>query len=214
MGEGVGKRIGVFGGSFDPIHYGHLLMAEQCREFAELDSVVFIPAAQSPLKRDAPIAQSRQRMEMLRLATSGHDAFGLDTCELDRSGPSFTILTLQELSEKSPADELFLIVGSDSIKDFGRWREPEKILDLALPLIVTRPGQPVDIDVLRQYASPARWTKIAQGQVRAPLVEISSSDMRRRIADGRSIRYMTPRAVEAYIYAQGVYQSGQPASKS
>jgi nicotinate-nucleotide adenylyltransferase len=214
MGEGVGKRIGVFGGSFDPIHYGHLLMAEQCREFAELDTVVFIPAAQSPLKPSAPIAQPRQRMEMLRLATSGHDAFALDTCELDRTGPSYTILTLQTWAEKSPDDELFLILGSDAVKDFGQWRAPEKILELALPLIVSRPGPRVDIELLRKYASPKRWTKISQGQVRAPLVEISSSDMRRRIAEGRSIRYMTPRAVEAYIYAQGIYRPIQSTPKS
>ncbi len=201
----MAKRIGVFGGSFDPIHYGHLLVAEQCREQAQLESVVFVPAHQSPLKSHAPLAEPRHRMEMLKLATSGHKSFTVDSIELDRQGPSFTVDTLRTLQAHFPKDQLHLIVGSDALKDFAKWREPAEILHLALPLMVARPGEAASLERVRPFVSSARWVDVQRGRIESPLCEISSSDMRRRIQDGRSIRYMTPRAVEMYIHSNRLY---------
>lgn len=203
----MGKNIGIFGGSFDPIHYGHLLMAEQCREQARLDALLFIPANQSPLKTHSPRAEPRHRLEMLRLAISGHDAFAVDNLELERPGPSYTIDTLRAVQSRNPGDQLFLIVGSDALLDFGRWREPADILKLALPLVVARPGEAASLNLLRPLVSTDRWPKVQKGIVESPRSEISSSDMRRRIQSGRSIRYMTPRAVEMYIQAHRLYRS-------
>lgn len=202
----MSKKIGVFGGSFDPIHYGHLLMAEQCREQARLDVVVFIPANQSPLKSHAPLADPRHRLEMLKLATSGNDAFVIDELELERQGPSFTVDTLRELASRTPENELYLIVGSDALKDFAQWREPGEILKLARPLVVARPGEAVSLEGLRPFVSTSRWPQIEPGRIESPLSEISSSEMRRRVRDGRSIRYMTPRAVEMYIHTNRLYR--------
>ena len=202
----MGKKIGVFGGSFDPIHYGHLLMAEQCREQAQLDVVIFVPAHQSPLKSHAPLAEPRQRLEMLKLATSGHESFAVDTRELDRQGASFTVDTLRELSAQFKDDRLFLIVGSDALVDFAKWREPAEILKLALPLVVSRPGEVASLESVRPFVSSARWLEAQGGRIESPLSNLSSSDMRRRIHDDRSIRYMTPRAVEMYIRTSGLYR--------
>ncbi len=202
----MSKKIGIVGGSFDPVHYGHLILAEQCREQAQLDVVVFIPANQSPLKLHGPIASARHRIEMLKLATSGHPSFSVDTIELDRPGPSFTIDTLRELHNRSPQDQLCFVVGSDALKDFEKWREPAEILRLAAPLLVARPGEVATLDVVRQFVSPARWQEIKHGRIESPLLEISSSDIRHRRGTNRSIRYMTPRAVEVYIETHDLYK--------
>ena len=203
----MAKRIGVFGGSFDPIHYGHLMMAEQCREQAQLESVIFVPAQQSPLKSHAPVAESRHRLEMLKLATSGHESFRVDSIELDRPGPSFTVDTLRTLIAQFSQAQLYFILGSDALKEFARWREPAEILSLALPLVVARPGEVAPLESVLPFISPERWIDAKRGLIESPLCEVSSSDMRRRIRDGRSIRYMTPRAVEMYIHTNGLYRS-------
>jgi nicotinate-nucleotide adenylyltransferase len=124
-------RIGVFGGSFDPVHFGHLIAAECCREQAGLDRVLFMPAAVPPHKQDRQLSPAADRVEMLRLAVGGHDAFAVSTLEIDRGGVSFTVDTLALLHETHPADELFLLLGPDAIVEFPTWREPARILDLA-----------------------------------------------------------------------------------
>ncbi len=204
----MSKKIGIFGGSFDPVHYGHLIVAEQCREQAQLDSVVFIPANQSPLKSHGPIASARHRLEMLKLATTGNFSFFVDTIELDRPGLSFTIDTLRELHNRGTQDLFYFVVGSDALKDFAKWREPAEILRLAAPLLVARPGEVAALEVVRPFVSPARWHEIQHGRIESPLLEVSSSDIRRRVGSNRSIRYMTPRAVEVYIETNGLYKDG------
>lgn len=199
------ERIGIFGGTFDPVHYGHLLMAEQCREQLQLSQVWLVPAHQSPLKSDGPRATPRQRLEMLRLAVAGHADFHVDDQELERPAPSFTVETLAQIATARPQAELFYILGSDSLAAFERWREPARIIELAVPVVVGRPGTTLDLGLLQRLASPARWAQIKEAKVRTPLIEISSSDLRARLAAGRSIRYMTPRAVEMYIHTQGLY---------
>ena len=200
-------RLGIFGGSFDPVHYGHLLLAECCREQCRLDRVRLVPAAISPLKQDAHPATAQQRVEMLRLAIGGHQALEVDTREIDRGGVSYTVDTLRELAGEDPPRELFLLLGSDSLADFPRWREAAEICRLAVPIIVRRAGAgEVTLDALAGLVSPQRLEMIGRHQVQMPLVDLSSTDLRRRVAAGQSIRYRTPRAVEKYIQSQGLYR--------
>lgn len=199
-------RVGIFGGSFNPIHQGHLLLAECCRESAQLDQVLFLPAAVSPLKQDRPLAAAKQRIEMIELAIGGHQPFELSTLEIDRGGISYTVDTLRTLTAQRPADEWFFLLGADSIRDLPRWREPAEICRLATLLVVRRGGlPPVDYDVLSPFVSVERRDYFRSLEVEMPLMEISSTDLRQRIAAGRSVRYRMPRAVEEYIRQQRLY---------
>ena len=199
-------RVGVFGGTFDPVHLGHLILAECCREEARLDQVLFVPASVPPHKRDQSLAPFAQRVAMLALAIAGHPAFGIDELEKDRAGPCFTVDTLQQLKDARPGDELCFLLGSDSLRDFPTWRQPARIVELAELLVVARTGSPIRAaSELQQQLRLGSDVPIRIRAITAPAVEIASSDLRRRIADGRSIRYQVPRAVEAYIADKGLY---------
>jgi nicotinate-nucleotide adenylyltransferase len=199
-------RLGIFGGSFDPIHYGHLLIAEICREQCTLEEVWFVPAAVPPHKQGQNLASPSQRVEMLRLAISGHSNFRVATIELDRGGVSYTLETLQEIRQQQPDAELFLLMGADSLKDLPTWREPRQICELAVPIIVRRFGSPEPrYDLLANVVDAERLREFEEFQVEMPVVDFSSRDIRRRVSQKRSIRYQTPRAVEKYIETQGLY---------
>ncbi|MEL7500628.1 MAG: nicotinate-nucleotide adenylyltransferase [Planctomycetota bacterium] len=201
-------RIGIFGGSFDPIHQGHLIIAEQCREKADLDQVWFVPCAMNPHKRDGAQGTDRQRKEMIELALAGHEPFRISTVELDRGGVSYTVDTLTTFSQTYPDDDLFLLMGDDSLESFERWKEPETICQLATPLIVNRPGSgEVDLSVLEPFIQGADFDQLKTSQVECPRIEISSTEIRRRIAAGESVRFMLPRSVERYIQTQRLYQT-------
>lgn len=203
-------RIGVFGGTFDPIHYGHLLLAEQCREQGRLDQVLFIPAARPPHKREQPLTPFAQRVEMLSLAIAGHPAFRIDDLEKDRPGPSFTVETLEELRQNHPGDDLFLLIGSDSLQDFPTWYQPARIIELAHLLVVSREDNfVVPLDDLRQALQLATDAPLRVHLVHMPLIGIASRDLRRRVTAGRSLRYFVPRAVEAYIVEKKLYKVSQ-----
>jgi nicotinate-nucleotide adenylyltransferase len=191
-------RVGVFGGSFDPVHFAHLILAEQCREQAALDRVLFVLAPRPPHKLDKAITAYRHRREMLELAIAGYPVFQISDLERDRTGPSYTVDTLHELQNQQPADEFFLIIGSDSLRDLPSWREPAEIAKLATLLVVDRPDAPAPAELPIYF----RMQRIA-----SPLMEISSTDIRQRVQAGRSIRYLTPRAVECYIEAHGLYRT-------
>jgi nicotinate-nucleotide adenylyltransferase len=203
-------RLGLFGGTFDPVHYGHLLLAECCREQLALDQVWFMPAAVPPHKRAAALTDGMKRVDMLRLATGGQSAFVVSTMELDRGGISYTVDTLEALHAQMPQSEMFLLIGSDSLADLPSWREPERICELATPVVVRRAGgSPSDFAALATLVSADRLDAIRAKAVEMPLVEFSASDIRRRVAAGASIRYRTPRAVEQYIAAEGLYRGRQ-----
>jgi nicotinate-nucleotide adenylyltransferase len=203
-------RIGVYGGSFDPVHVGHLIVAECCREQAGLDRVLFVPAAVSPHKRERVPQSSEHRLEMLQLATGGHDAFAVSTVETSRGGVSYTIDTLSVLAEEHRNDHLALILGPDALADLPNWREPHRILELADLIAVERRG--LD-EIERLVQEPALATllggsgaaRTVAGRVRVPAIGIRSSDLRAALAAGTSIRFRTPRAVERYIAAHGLY---------
>jgi nicotinate-nucleotide adenylyltransferase len=203
-------RIGIFGGTFDPVHLGHLILAEQCREQARLDQVWFVPSPRPPHKDDTSLTPYHQRVEMLTLAIAGHPAFRVDEIEKDRPGPSFTADTLDELHRRHPGDELFLLLGVDALEDLPMWHQPQRILRAATLVIVGRPGHPVrTADELRALLGMPGDVSVRIEVVTSPLIEVSSTDLRRRAAAGRSLRYLVPRAVEVYIQEKHLYRQGQ-----
>lgn len=201
-------RLGIFGGSFDPVHYGHLLLAECCREQCRLDEVWFMSAAAPPHKQGRELAPAKARLEMLELATSGNEAFRVSSLEVDRGGVSFTVETLRAIAAEHPQADLYLLMGADSLRDLPTWREPAEILARAIPVVVRRGGSAEpDFAPLAELTSSARLGEIVSSQVTMPLMEQSSTDLRERASEGRSLRYRTPRAVEKYIETQGLYRS-------
>jgi len=198
-------RLGIFGGTFDPVHYGHLLVAEQSLEQCRLDQIWFIPAGIPPHKLERTIASGKARAEMLELAIAGHNRFRVDRRELDRAEPCFTVDTLAALSAEDATRELFFLMGADSLQDFPTWRDPQRILQLAHLAVVNRGGAPLPNleplrDILGDRASRVHFVTI-------PGNDLSSSDIRRRAGQGQSIRFMTPRAVECYIETHALYRS-------
>jgi nicotinate-nucleotide adenylyltransferase len=199
-------RLGVFGGSFDPVHYGHLLLAECCREECQLDCVWFLPAAVPPHKQRRKLTGARQRVEMLELALAGHDRLAVSTLEIDRGGVSYTVDTLEAIHEREPGAQLFLPMGADSLRDFPKWHRPDRICQLAMPIVVQRADSPeVDTRVLAGVLAPEKLAEMRRFQIEMPRMDLSSTDIRQRIAAGRSIRYRTPRSVEKYIQTHGLY---------
>jgi nicotinate-nucleotide adenylyltransferase len=200
-------RIGVFGGTFDPVHLGHLILAEQCREQGRLDQVWFVPAPRPPHKADQPLTRFEQRVEMLALAIAGNPAFRTDEIEKERNGPSYTVDTLAEFQKRHPGDEFFLLVGSDTLTDLPHWHDPVGVLRRAGLAVMIRPGHPVlSADELRALVRLPADVPLRLEVVETPLIDISSRDLRRRVVLGRSLRYLMPRAVEAYIQEKQIYR--------
>ncbi len=200
-------RLGVFGGSFDPVHIGHLVLAEACRDQARLDQVWFLPAAVAPHKQAREAMPARHRLAMLELALAGHAAMIVSALETDRGGVSYTVDTLHEIRSREPAAELFLLMGADSLPELPSWHRAAEICELALPLVIRRPGAPEpDFGVLAELVGGERLDEIRSQQIEAPQIGVSSSDIRQRVSQGRSIRYCVPRAVEKYIEANGLYR--------
>ena len=157
-------RLGILGGTFDPVHYGHLLLAEYAREQCELDQVRFVPAACAPHKTQNTITPAQMRLEMLNLAISGQEAYAVSTLEIDRGGISYTVDTLEEIHRELPGAEVFLIVGADSLSELPTWREPQRICELATPVVVRRYGAPEpDFEILDSYVDSDRLEQMRVG---------------------------------------------------
>jgi nicotinate-nucleotide adenylyltransferase len=201
-------RVGIFGGTFDPVHTGHLILAEQCREQGRLDEVWFVPAPRPPQKDELDLTRFEQRVEMLALALAGNPAFRIDELEKERSGPSYTVDTLAELCRRHPAHEFFLLVGSDTLNDLPHWHEPGRVLELAGLLVMARPNNPVLTTAeLRARLHLPEGVPVRLEVIETPQIDISSRDLRRRAAAGRSLRYFLPRAVECYIHDKRLYRA-------
>ena len=195
-------KIGIFGGAFDPVHNGHLLLADQCREQCGLDEVWFVPTRNPPHKEAGCLSPGKDRFEMLVLATAGVPEFVVKRIELDRDDVSWTIDTLRSIRETNPQDELFMLIGADSLCDLPTWREPEAIAKLATIVAVNRG----DADhVCVEGLSPLIRDRVRF--VTMPGVAISATDIRTRVADGRSIRFLVSRAVEQFVLERGIYSS-------
>jgi len=189
----MAERLGVFGGTFDPVHVGHLAIARAAVETVSLDRVLFVVARRSPLKDRSPQASEADRVAMLRLAVSGEPAFAVSTLELERAGPSYTVDTLEELARSGAS--LFLILGGDAFADLGRWQRAERIRELATILVAARRGAP----------EPAGARPLD-----APRLDLSSRELRARASRGRSLRYLVPDTVWRYIEERGLYRAGEP----
>ncbi len=200
-------RIGIFGGTFDPVHLGHLILAEQCREQGRLDQVWFVPSARPPHKDAPAVTPFGQRVEMLQLAVAGQPAFRIDELEKDRPGPSFTADTLEAIHQRQPQNELFLLLGGDSLHDLPQWYDPQRIVRHAGLLVMARDGWALpSAEELRVALQLPAEVPLRLEVVQVPAVGIASRDLRRRAAEGRSLRYFVPRAVEAYIHDKRLYQ--------
>lgn len=187
--------LGVLGGSFDPVHFAHLVVAERVREALGLDRVLFVPAARQPLKAHGPVAAGAARLEMLRLAIAGNPGFVASAAELERGGTSYTVETLEELAREEPERRLFLILGSDAYALVERWRRFADVQRLARLVVVPRAGAP----------APSSGPDVQTVQV--PALAISASDIRARVARGASIRCLVPDSVRAFILDRGLYRS-------
>ena len=201
-------RIGIFGGTFDPVHLGHLILAEQAREQGRLDEVWFVPAPRPPQKEGQSVTRFEQRVEMLQLAIAGQPAFRIDEIENERDGPSYTAETLAELHRRHPQHSYFLLIGGDSLADFPTWYRPQRIVELAGLLVMERPGTPpISEGELRQRLGLGADSPLGVAVMQTPRIDIASRDLRQRAAEGRSVRYMVPRAVEVYIRDKGLYRT-------
>jgi nicotinate-nucleotide adenylyltransferase len=185
---------GILGGSFDPVHHGHLIAADRAAEALGLGTVLFVPARAQPLKPHGPVASTEHRVAMLALATEGHDRFALETCEVERAAPSYTVDTLRELRRRLGGERLVLILGADAASQLPRWRAADEVARLAEIAVLTRPGVP-------EVASA-----FVKHLVATPAIEISASDIRARCLTGKSIRYLVPDAVADYIATHRLYQ--------
>ena len=194
------------GGTFDPVHVGHLILAEQAWEQFRLDEALFVPAGDPPHKPDQVVAEARHRYEMTRLAVEDNDHFECSTAELDRQGPSYTIDTIREiLGLLGEGTRVYLLMGADEARDLMSWRDPRGIQELATIVVAGRPGCTFDEAVSglpEDFAS-----KLVRLDMSA--VDISSTDIRERVSVGRSIRYLVPHTVEEYIRANRLYNEEQ-----
>jgi len=203
----VAMRLGILGGTFDPIHYGHLLLAESCREQLKLDQVWFLPAAVPPHKQQSTLVPGPQRIEMIELAIGAHPALSVCRYEIDTGGVNYTVDTLAHFHQEDPAREVFFLMGADSLRDLPNWKEPARICQLAVPVVVGRAPSLISRAEVEQLSSgPLAALAERLETVEMPLIELSSSDIRARVAGGRSIRYHTPRAVEEYIQSHRLYR--------
>jgi nicotinate-nucleotide adenylyltransferase len=200
-------RVGILGGAFNPPHIGHLVCAQETLIQLELDKVVFVPVGQAPHRgiEDDPGAEAR--LELVELAIAGDDRFTSSRIELDREGPSYTSDTLREMRSAAPEDELFLILGGDQAATLRTWHEPEVVLSLATVAVVERVSwtrNAIAIKIARLKGSErVRYLDM-------PLIQVSSSAIRRRVAAGRPTRYLVPDAVASYIEANGLYGAEAP----
>jgi nicotinate-nucleotide adenylyltransferase len=189
--------VGVFGGSFDPIHHGHLIVARVAAEALGLDEIRFVPAREQPFKVGRHGAPAAHRAAMVAAAIAGADGFTLDTLELDRSGASYTVDTLRTMHEREPGLELSLLIGADAAADFPQWREAATVAQLARVVVFGRPGA-------AGLSLPRTWHTIE-----VPAIAISATEIRRRVREGRPIRYWVPDAVAEYVATHGLYQDGE-----
>ena len=198
-------RVGVLGGTFDPVHIGHLAMGEEARVRLALDRVLFVPAGQPWMREGEPVSPARHRAEMVKLAVSSNPYFQACLAEINRPGPTYTVDTLEALvSELGPEATIFFIAGQDTMEEFHRWKEPDRLLKLCHLAVVARPGfQKFDLAEL-----VARFP-VAQEKVQVlsmPLMGVSGTEVRRRAAAGESVRYQVPDEVAEYIEKQGLYR--------
>jgi nicotinate-nucleotide adenylyltransferase len=197
-------KVGVFGGTFDPVHTGHLIIAEEARVRLELDEVLFIPAGQPWFKAGQTITPAYHRLAMVELAVESNPYFRPSDMEITRPGPTYTVDTLLEVHHRlGPQATIYLILGTDSLGELHRWHQPQRLFDMATLVAVSRPGY--------QDFDPGTLDDICQGaaenvmMLNGPQVEITGASLRQRVAQGLSIKHLAPDSVEAYIHKHRLY---------
>ncbi|MEZ4589179.1 MAG: nicotinate-nucleotide adenylyltransferase [Gemmatimonadales bacterium] len=185
--------VGILGGSFDPIHHGHLIAARSVAETLGLDAVWFIPAGQQPFKTGQHGATPSHRLAMTELAAAGESCFRVDPIEVERAGPSYTVDTVTALAERHPETRFHLLLGADAAQLFPTWRDPDGVRARARLVVFERTGDPI----------PPR---VADQTVRVPRIDISSTEIRERVRRGQTIRYLVPEAVSRYVDAHDLYR--------
>ena len=201
------KRIGIIGGSFDPLHLGHLIIAQDAAEHLNLSEVIFIPAAIPPHKQDAQQVDAEHRLNMLRLAVKSDSRFSVSDIEIKRGGLSYSVDTVKALRVIYSYADLFLIVGSDTLVELHTWNKIEDLLKMCDVATILRPGEDSQAAIAKKIQLPEGYkAKLMDHVIKAHRIEISSTEIRQRIADGLNIGYFVPPAVEKYIYEHGLYQ--------
>ncbi len=202
------ERIGIFGGTFDPPHLGHLILASEIRTQLKLDRLLWVLTRTPPFKQDRAITPHEHRLAMVHLAIDDNSSFELSRIEIDREGPHYTIDTLHLLEEENPDADLIFLMGGDSLRDFPLWHRPADILRVCHEIgVMRRPGDEIDLGELEKTI-PNRRSKVRY--VDAPLLEIASREIRRRAAEGWPIRYYLPDTVYSYIQEYGLYDIKPP----
>jgi nicotinate-nucleotide adenylyltransferase len=194
-------RLGVMGGTFDPVHHGHLVAASEVAHLFTLDEVVFVPTGQPWQKSDRMISPAEDRYLMTVIATADDPRFTVSRVDIDRDGPTYTVDTLRDLHRERPEAELFFITGADALGSILTWRDPDEVLALAHLVGVTRPGH----DLGAAHLPPGAATV-----VEVPALAISSTDCRTRVAQGAPIRYLVPGGVERFVAKRALYRAGTP----
>ena len=199
--------IGLYGGSFDPIHHGHLIAARAVAEQLGLERMIFIPAPSPPHKTGRRLSEATHRLAMARLAVAGEAGFEASDLEIARGGLSYTVLTVEAFRrEVGPATPLYWLIGTDSLGELHTWYQVERLIELCRVVTAARPGfEDPDLAPLEARIGPEQVAVLRQGVLTTPMIDISATDVRRRVAGGRSIRYLVPPSVEAYIREHGLY---------
>jgi nicotinate-nucleotide adenylyltransferase len=200
------RRLGIMGGTFDPIHYGHLVAAETARSELALDNVLFIPTGIPPHKINRVVTEANLRFEMVEMSIKNNENFKVSRLEIEREGPTYTIDTLRTLSGLFPGTELYFITGTDALRELLTWREPEEIIRLAKIIGASRPGynsRSLLETIYRKYS----FTKERISHLEVPALAISSTDIRARVLNRKSIRYLLPDEVRLFIEKNKLYQN-------
>lgn len=200
--------LGVFGGTFDPVHFAHLAVAQEAVEALGLERVLFVPAGQPPHKPDRPITPGVHRLAMVELAIAGNDRFAVDRIELDRDGPSYTVDTLEALASRPPVgrpSELTLVLSAEAFLGLATWREPRRILELARLAVAPRDGYPSASATFMSEQFPDLVDRVVF--LDGPHIRLSASELRIRASTGRTLRYLVPDAVAAYINDHALYRN-------
>lgn len=205
------KRLGILGGTFDPIHVGHLIMAEAVRQRYDLSKVLFIPSARPPHKEERAVTDAAHRFQLVSLAVGDNPFFEVSDVEMNREGKCYTVDTLRSIqANEGQLTDCFFIIGGDSVPELRTWRNIEELAKLCTLVVVPRPGWEAE-RLAREDLGLPEWIRetLIGNVVSAPLIGLSSTDIRETIERNKSIRYLVPRAVEEYIVAHGLYRKAQ-----